>query len=124
MKIFWKLLQILLAVFMIIGGIQHFLKPDFYIPFVVDFLPFKTTIIYISGLIAILLGVLLCIPPYAKIGAKGILLLMLLYLPIHIWDVFTETPAIGSHTGALIRLPVQFLFIAWAWKINRFVNIK
>lgn len=118
MKIFWIVVRVLFAFFMIFGGVQHFLKPDFYIPFVPSFLPFTTAIIYVSGIIEILLGILLFIPKYAKIGALGVLLLMLIFLPIHVWDVFSATPAIGSHEAALIRLPVQFLFIAIAWKIR------
>ena len=90
---------------MIYGGVQHFINPTFYEAFVPSFLPFKTFVIYGSGVIALVLGVLLFIPKYAKIGATGILLLMLAYLPVHVWDVFSETPAIGSHKAALIRLP-------------------
>jgi uncharacterized membrane protein len=93
-------------------------KPDFYIPFVPSFMPFTTAIIYSSGILEILLGIMLIIPKYAKQGASGILMLMLVFLPIHVWDVFSATPAIGSHKAALIRLPVQFLFIALAWKLK------
>jgi len=38
-----------------------------------------------------------------------------------VWDVFSATPAIGSQKAALIRLPIQFLFIFLAWKLN---NLK
>ncbi len=57
------------------------------------------------------------------IGAWGILILMLLFLPIHISDVFSETPAVGSHNAALIRLPVQFLLIFIAWKVKNNISI-
>ena len=118
MKIVWIVIRVLFALFMIYAGIQHLLKPDFYAPFVPSFLPLTTAIIYCSGILEILFGIMMIIPKYAKKGAFGILLLMLLFLPIHIWDVFSATPAIGSHKAALIRLPVQLLFIALAWKIK------
>ena len=118
MKIVWIVVRVIFALFMIYAGIQHFVKPDFYIPFVPSFLPFTKTIIYASGILEILLGIMMIIPKYAKQGALGILLLMLVFLPIHVWDVFSATPAIGSHKAALIRLPVQLLFIALAWKIK------
>lgn len=118
MKIIWAVLRILFAIFMVFGGVQHFLKPDFYIPFVPAFLPFTIPIIYVSGVAEIVLGVMLFIPKYIKIGALGIMWLMLLFLPIHIWDVFSSTPAIGSHQAALVRLPVQLIFIAIAWKLK------
>ncbi|SOS74273.1 DoxX family protein [Tenacibaculum piscium] len=120
---FWNVLKILLAVFMIFGGVQHFIKPTFYLPFVPSFLPFPITIIYLSGILEIGLGILLFLNKnYAKLGAFGIFCLMLLFLPVHIWDVFSVTPAIGSHTAALIRVPFQFLFIAWSWKIYKEIS--
>ncbi len=121
MKIIWKILQVLLALFLGYAGIQHFLKPAFYEPFVPAFMPAKTVIVYASGVVELLLGILLLVPKYTKLAATGIIILMLVFLPIHVWDVFSETPAIGSHGAALIRLPVQFLFIAWAYGIRRFV---
>lgn len=122
MKIFWKIAQVLLALFLIYGGIQHFLKPTFYEPFVPAFLPAKTMIVYLSGVAEIVLGILLLVPKYTKLAATGIIILMLVFLPVHVWDVFSETPAIGSHQAALIRLPFQFLFIAWAYGIRRFAS--
>ncbi|MBE7693118.1 hypothetical protein [Tenacibaculum finnmarkense] len=120
---FWNVLKIILAVFMIFGGVQHFIKPTFYLPFVPTFLPFPIMIIYLSGILEIGLGILLFLnTKYAKLGALGIFYLMLLFLPVHIWDVFSATPAIGSHTAALIRLPFQFLCIAWAWKIHKEIS--
>lgn len=122
MKIFWSVVRLLFAAFMIYAGVQHLIKPDFYIPFVPSFLPFTMIIIYASGIIEILLGVLLLIPKFAKLGALGLLVLMIIFLPIHVWDVFSDTPAIGSQKAAYIRLPVQFLFIAIAWKIKANLN--
>ena len=120
----WNILKIVIALFMIYAGIQHFLKPAFFMPFVPEFLPLKTTIIYASGVAEILVGVLLLIKKYAKIGAIGILVLLFLFLPIHIWDVFSEAPAIGSQKAALIRLPIQFLLIFIVWKIKNSVSIN
>ena len=118
----WTILKVVLGLFLIFGGIQHFLKPNFYIPFVPKFLPFTMPIIYVSGFVEIVVGILVLIKKCAKIGAWGILILMLLFLPIHIWDVFSDTPAIGSQKAAFIRLPIQFLLIAIAWKVKNLVS--
>jgi uncharacterized membrane protein len=119
MKIVWIVVRVLFAIFIIYAGIQHFVKPTFYIPFAPSFLPFTTAIIYASGILEIILGIMMIIPKHSKHGAFGILLLMLIFLPIHVWDVFSTTPAIGSHQAALVRLPVQFLFVFLAWKIKK-----
>jgi len=117
MKLIWTVLKLLLALFMIYAGSQHFIKPAFFYAFVPDFLIYKTIIIYASGIVEVFLGLLLIIPKYAGKAALGIFILMLLFLPIHIWDVFSTTPAIGSHEAALIRLPIQFVLIALSYKI-------
>lgn len=116
-----KLLQVLgflFAAFIAFGGMQHFIKPDFYLPFVPSFLPFAKPIVYISGVLEIVFGVAYFIPKLRLIGAWGILILMLAFLPIHLMDVFADAPAIGSKTAAYVRLFVQFLFIALPWKMK------
>ena len=118
MKYVFLILKILLAVFLIYGGFNHFSTPEFYNGFIPDFLP-KLTVNYISGGIEMLLGVGLFLKGYEKKSAYGIFLLMIAFMPIHIWDAFKETPAIGSKTAAYIRIAVQFLFIAWAWIIYK-----
>ena len=122
MKKIWFLLKVILALFLIFGGIQHFISPNNYIAFVPSFLPFTIAIIYVSGLFEILFGLALFFKKLETIGAWGILILMLLFLPIHIWDVFSNTPAIGSHNAALIRLLIQFVLIFIAWKVKNNVS--
>ncbi len=125
MKTIKNILRYLLAIFMIYGGIQHFVKPYFYAPFVPSFLPFTKFFILSSGVVEILLGVLLLLKgKFAQYGALGVFLLMLIFLPIHIKDVFVENPSIGTHKLALIRLPFQFVFIGWAWVVYRFLKNK
>ncbi|MCK8141060.1 hypothetical protein MW871_04060 [Flavobacterium sp. I-SCBP12n] len=117
-KKLWSVVLIIMAIFIIYGGINHFIKPEFYIPFVPSFLGFKTVIIYVYGVVEIGIGLLLLIKKYRGVGAFSLLVLMLVFLPIHIWDVFSDTPAIGSHQAALIRLPIQLVFIGIAWKLK------
>ncbi|WP_376777211.1 hypothetical protein [Flavobacterium covae] len=116
-------LRYLLAIFMTNAGIQHFTKPNFYVHFVPDFLPFKNFIISGSGILEIGLGVLLVFKNnLAKYAGLGIFFLMLLFLPIHIKDVLVENPSIGSHKLAIIRLPIQFIFLAWSWFIWKYLD--
>ena len=122
MKKIWLILKVVLAIFLTFGGVQHFISPNNYIPFVPSFLPFTLAIIYLSGLFEILFGLALFFKKLETIGAWGILILMLLFLPIHIWDVFSNTPAIGSHNAALIRLLIQFVLIFIAWKVKNNVS--
>lgn len=114
----WSILKIVFALFMIYAGVQHFLKPEFFVPYVPQFLPFKMEIVYVSGVFEVLFGLLLFFKKYTKIAAWGIFVLLLLFLPIHIWDVISETPVIGSKKAAWIRLPIQFILLFLIWKIK------
>jgi uncharacterized membrane protein len=118
MKITKLILTILFGVFMIVGGVNHFLKPAMYMPMIPDFLP-KEIVNYLVGILEILVGVGAFIPRFRPLATLGIFVMMLVFLPIHIIDVFRENPAIGSHQAAIIRLPVQFIFIFWAWFIYK-----
>ena len=106
------------GLFMIFGGFMHFLNPDMYNPFIPDFMP-KVLVNNASGALEIAVGIAAMIPRYRAWGTLGLHALMLAFLPLHVMDVFKENPAIGSHEMALIRLPVQFIFILWAWFIHK-----
>ncbi len=118
MKIVKLILAILFGVFLIFGGINHFIKPEMYNPMIPDFLP-KLAINYITGVVELILGVVVLIPHYRSKAGLGIAILMCLFLPVHIWDVFRDDPAVGSHSAAMIRLPFQFVLILWAWFISK-----
>jgi len=123
MKYLFLFLKILLAIFLIYGGFNHFYKPEFYNGFIPDFLP-ELLVNYISGAVEFLLGIGLFMKRFSKKSAYGIFLLMILFMPIHIWDAFKENPAIGSKSAAYIRIIVQLLFILWAWLIYKKTNKK
>jgi uncharacterized membrane protein len=118
MKIFKLILTFILGAIMIFAGVNHFIKPEMYFPFIPEFLPTQF-VNYLFGVLEIVCGVGVFIPPFRGWATLGILLMMLIFLPLHIWDVFKEKPAIGKHELALIRLPIQFVLIAWAWFISR-----
>ncbi|OPA72572.1 hypothetical protein BB381_05915 [Campylobacter pinnipediorum subsp. caledonicus] len=110
---------------MISAGFGHFLNPDFYTIFVPNFLPYKDFLILLSGAFEVLFGVMLLFKEsIAKYSALGIFFMMIVFLPIHINDFLVDNPAIGSHKAALIRLPFQFLFMAWAFFVYKFLKTR
>jgi len=102
MKYFLEITPYLLAIFMIYGGIKYFTSSLFYTPFITHFLYYKIFTIYSTGGLEIFLALLVLNTKYAKNSALCIFILRLIYLPIHIWDVFSDTPAIRTHKPALI----------------------
>lgn len=118
MKIFKTILTYLLAFLMLSGAFNHLYAPESYSAFMPSFIP-ETIGNLLSAIAEAIIGLALLIPKYRKWGGLGFFILMLIFLPIHIWDLTKEVPALGSKTAALIRLAVQFLLIAAGWWIYK-----
>ena len=118
MKYIRLIATILLGAFMIFSGVNHFLQPAFYDPFIPGFVP-KALANYGSGIVEIALGIGLFWPRFRYRAAQGVFVLMLIFLPLHLWDLVREDPAIGSQQAAIIRVIVQVGFIAWAWWLSK-----
>ena len=110
MDAFILILKIIIGGFLCYAGSMHIIKPRIFKHFIPNFLP-KLTVNYITGIIEFYLGIGLFFSSTVKNSAIGIFVLMFLFLPIHIWDVTKERPAIGSKKKAIIRIPLQFLLI-------------
>ncbi|WP_299670193.1 MauE/DoxX family redox-associated membrane protein [uncultured Polaribacter sp.] len=108
------ILRITFGILFCFAGIMHLIKPKFFKNFIPDFLP-KKIVNYIFGAIEFIVGFGLFFPETVKNAAMGILILMLLFLPIHIWDATKVRPAIGSKKIAYIRIPLQFLLMYCAY---------
>jgi uncharacterized membrane protein len=111
------------AAILILAGVNHFINPQIYSPFIPDWMPLVLTNIF-TGIIEVILGIGLLLKKYRRAAAFGVFILMLLFLPLHLVDVFKARPAIGSKTLAIVRLPIQFLLIWGAWYIHKPKNQK
>ena len=104
------ILKIIYGCFFCFAGIMHFVKPGFFKDFIPDFFS-KQFVNFFIGFIEISLGVGLFFDKYIEFSAISIIILLILLLPIHIWDATKERPAIGSKKLAIVRIPFQFLLI-------------
>ncbi len=116
MNTFLFVLKIVFGIFFSYAGIMHFVKPQFFKHFIPDFLP-KLAVNYVFGSIELILGVALFFPQTVNKAAAGVFILMLFFLPIHIWDLTKARPAIGSKKLAIIRIPLQFLLLYLSYLI-------
>ncbi|WP_152000303.1 MULTISPECIES: hypothetical protein [unclassified Imperialibacter] len=114
MKTAKTILGIVLALFLIFSGVNHFTTPEMYLPLIPDFLP-KSIVNVLAGVVEIILGIGVFIPTFKKRALLGIFLLMVAFLPIHIWDALKENPAIGTKTVALVRIGIQLVLIYLPW---------
>jgi uncharacterized membrane protein len=115
-----KVSLLLMALFYIGAGINHFLNPAMYLKIMPPYLPQPLLLVYISGLLEIILGCLLLPAKTRRFAAGGIILLLLAIFPANVQMVLNYYQA--QHPGwwiALVRLPLQGALIWWAWSFIR-----
>ncbi|MEM0995735.1 MAG: hypothetical protein AAGN35_01590 [Bacteroidota bacterium] len=113
-----KVLPYIFAFIMIAGGIGHIVAPDFYAPLIPDFIPDLLANV-LSAIAELGIGVLLLIPKYRHWGGLGFALLMIGFLPLHIWELFREEPVVGPPPAPIIRLVIQLVLIYAGWWLYR-----
>ncbi|HZG40226.1 MAG TPA: MauE/DoxX family redox-associated membrane protein [Nodosilinea sp.] len=112
----------ILAVCMVVAGILHFVAPDPFIRIVPDFLPAPAALVYGSGVIEILLGFGLLVPATQQLSAWGLVILFIAVYPANINMAVNHIPITGvpdTWWFHAIRLPFQFVLIAWAYWFTR-----
>lgn len=116
-------LRVVLAVCIAVAGILHFAAADPFIRIVPGFLPFPAALVYISGAIEIALGILLLIPRTVPLAAWGLVALFIAVYPANINMAVNRIHIEGLPDQNLwfhaLRLPFQFVLIAWAYWYTR-----
>ncbi|WP_205945154.1 DoxX family protein [Pedobacter psychrodurus] len=107
------------ALFYVLAGCNHFLSTTVYYVIMPKWLPAPGFLIYFSGILEIVFGVLLLIKKTRKLAALLITLMLIAFLPAHIYMIQMAPFMLGeilvTPLIAWIRLPFQLLFIGWAW---------
>ena len=117
----WRKLSLFcLAVFFIYFGIDHFINPEFYLSIMPPSFPLHLEAVYISGFFEILGGISILIPYLRKIAGWGLVALLICVYPANIYMAITPEafPEISIEL-LYFRLPLQFLFIYWAYSVTR-----
>ena len=107
---------VIMSIFYISVGVNHFIIPEWFLQIVPPRLPYKLELVYISGFLEIILGVMLLIPATRFYAAWGLILLLIAVYPANIY--LAQTNGAAMNTTPLVawgRLPFQFVFIALAY---------
>ena len=105
----------LLAIFMITAGIMHFANPAFFLKIMPPHLPLHKELVLVSGIFEVLLGVLLLVPRSSRMAAWGIVALLIAVFPANLYLYQHQDILLASPIIHLLRLPLQGVFILWAY---------
>ena len=115
-----RVLLWLMGLFYVAAGMNHFVKPDFYLGMMPGYLPWHLELVYLSGVAEIALGIAVLVPRLRVLAAWGIIALLLAVFPANV-HMAVEQIRIGDLDPVWnwARLPLQGLLIVWAWWYTR-----
>ena len=120
-----KVILYLQSFFYIFAGINHFINPEFYYPLIPDYLSELSGFINsFSGTVEVCFGIGLLIPKSRKRAAGGIVLMLLAFIPSHVYFIQIGSCIDGGlcvdpWIGWVRLLVIHPLLIWWAWSARR-----
>jgi uncharacterized membrane protein len=113
----------LLALVMVLAGVTHFTAMrDAFVAIMPPWLPLHLELVYLTGVLEIAGGIGLLIPTTRRWAAWGLVVLLVLMWPANINQALHGIQPPGLEvppTMLWVRLPLQLVFIAWAWWMTR-----
>jgi len=108
-------LRWLAAIFFVVAGIGHFVRPEMYLKIMPPYLPAPALLVFISGVAEVAGGVGLLIPSVRRAAGWGLIALLVAIFPANIYML--QHPELFGIAPWILwaRLPLQAVFIAWIW---------
>ncbi len=108
---------VLLGLFFLAAGANHFLHAAFYVRMVPPWLPAPAMLVVVSGVCEMLGGLGVLLPATRRIAGIGLIALLIAVFPANLQMALHPGlyRDIGSETAFLIRLPIQVVLIVWIW---------
>ncbi len=115
-----KVSLVLMTTLYLVAGINHFVNPQIYYAIIPRYLPWPVFINSVSGIVEIISGLLLIPKATRYIGSMLIIILLIAFIPAHIYMIQKNDCAgaglcIPLWVAWLRLVPIQFLLIYWAW---------
>ena len=107
-----NILSYVLGAILLISAVAHIFNPDFYAPMIPDFIPDGLANI-LTAIVEAGIGVMLFLPKYRRWGGLGFFILMIAFLPLHVWDLFKENSIVGPSPFPEIRLAPSVFTDIW-----------
>jgi len=100
-----NLSRYILAGFFVVAGLNHFINPQFYLALIPPIFKYIEMINMLAGIGEVALGIGLMINKTRKIAAWGIVLLLIAFIPSHVYFI-----QIGGCIGDGLCVP---LWVGW-----------
>ncbi|MDF4204853.1 hypothetical protein PXD56_17930 [Maribacter sp. SA7] len=100
----------------IFAGIMHFIRPKVYLRIMPRYLPAHKTLVLLSGVAEVLLGMGLFFKETKDLSIYGIIAMLTVFLLVHFYMLSGKKASAGVPKWLLLlRLPIQFILMYWAF---------
>jgi uncharacterized membrane protein len=121
-RLFWFYAMVILY---LITGINHFVNPEFYWNIMPSYIPFHAACVSLSGLCEIGFALLLIPELTRRIAAWLIIVMLTVFFIVHIQMIIDYWNGGGVMLWiAILRFPLQFVLIRWAYRYAKRYNNK
>jgi uncharacterized membrane protein len=106
----------LLVILYVGAGVNHFLHPRFYEAIMPPVFPEPRALVYVSGVVEVILGVLLLFTVTRVWAARLIAAMLVVFIPVHVYMLQQAYDVPGYRTtvtAASLRLLLQPVLIVW-----------
>ena len=112
---------LIMAILYVMAGINHFIHPETYLKIMPSWLPYQLFLVYLSGIIEIVLGLLLIPNSTRKLAVWGIIALLIAVFPANIQMAVDYYQSNNPYLWlAILRLPIQIILIWWAYSYRNY----
>ena len=103
---------------MLLLGLNHFVMPQTYEAIVPDYISAKTEVVYISGVAEVLAALMTMYPRTRRVGGWFLIAVLVAVFPanVHMALNAEDYPNLPE-AGLYARLPLQAVFIYWAYLV-------
>jgi uncharacterized membrane protein len=111
-----------IAILFVSAGILHFVAPSAYVRIMPRSLPYPKELVYLSGAFEIIGGIAVLPRKTRRFAGYGLIALLFAVFPANV-QMLLNARAANAASSLLIllwlRLPLQFLLIAWVYKTTQ-----
>ncbi len=111
--------RIVFASLFILAGLTHFVIPRFFLKIIPPWVPQPKIVNLFVGAVEIALGIALLFPVTQKLAAWGLIALLIAVFPANIYHFQQSRDHNKDFWPTLIRLPLQAVFVYWAYTFTR-----
>jgi uncharacterized membrane protein len=98
--------------------IGHIVKAEAMVEMLPTWVPFRLTLIYVTGLLELAVGIALFLPKYQITAAKFAIVIFVLFFPANIYAALNSIGLGGHQWGPVylaVRGPLQLILVAWSY---------